>query len=103
MLVLPPRARRRCSCQAMGEPFESLAYAEMLWVDRLGVYLRAAMQDGGPPRDLRVPFVREVEDEREARSAVTMMAQVAWESQRSYVPQMVPRPPPPPQQSEEEQ
>lgn len=36
-----------------------------------------------------MPFVRPVEDEREARSALTMMAQVAWESQRPYQPQAV--------------
>lgn len=42
----------------------------------------AAKQDGSEARDLRVPFVRPVEDEREARSALTMMAQVAWEAQR---------------------
>ena len=44
-----------------------------------------------PPRlqEVRVPFVRPVEDEREARSALTMMAQVAWESQRPYQPQAV--------------
>ena len=59
-----------------------MAYAEMLWADRLGIYLRAARQDGSPAIDLRVPFVRAVEDEREARSALTMMAQVAWEAQR---------------------
>lgn len=40
--------------------------------------LRAAKQDGSEPRDLRVPFVRPVEDEREARSALTMMAQVCF-------------------------
>ncbi|KAL4857189.1 Glutamyl-tRNA reductase-binding protein [Chlorella vulgaris] len=85
----------RISCHALGEAFEDMAWAEMLWVDRLGVHMRAARQDGSPPRDLRVPFVRPVEEEREARSALTMMAQVAWEAQRPYQPQTVP---PPPQQ-----
>ena len=69
-----------------------MAYAEMLWADRLGIYLRAARQDGSPAIDLRVPFVRAVEDEREARSALTMMSQVAWEAQRPYQPVAVPRP-----------
>ena len=86
----PPR-----SCYALGEAFEDMAYAELLWVDRLGVHLRAARQDGSPAQDLRVSFVRAVEDEREARSALTMMAQVAWESQRPYQPQTVPREAPP--------
>lgn len=82
-----------CSCHALGVSFEDMAWAELLWVDRLGVYLRAAPQDGGPAHDLRVSFVREVEDEREARSALTMMAQVAWEAQRPYSPQAAPVPP----------
>ena len=52
-----------------------MAWGELLWVDRLGMYLRAVRQDGSAPGDLRVPFVRPVGDEREARSALTMMAQ----------------------------
>lgn len=67
-----------------------MAWGELLWVDRLGMYLRAVRQDGSAPRDLRVPFVRPVGNEREARSALTMMAQVAWEAQRPYQPVAVP-------------
>lgn len=156
LLRRPPRAAR--SCHEAGAAFDDMAWAEMLWVDRLGIYLRAARQDGSAPQvrlpappvtreasamhmqasagrckwcvaccigrmavkqrarpmastegymanapgllgrqpgaylpspalparpqDIRVPFVRPVEDEREARSALTMMAQVAWEAQR---------------------
>lgn len=76
-----------------------MAWAELLWVDHLGVYLRATAQDGSPARDLRVPFVRAVEDEREARSALTMMAQIAWEAQRPYQPQAVPKAPQEPEHS----
>lgn len=79
----------RISCHEAGVAFEDMAWAEMLWVDRLGIYLRAGRQDGSAPQDIRVPFVRPVEDEREARSALTMMAQVAWEAQRPYTPQAV--------------
>ena len=70
---------------------EDMYYAELLWVDRLGAYLKAVAQDGGSAM-LRVPFEREVEDEREARSALTMMAQVAWELERPYNPVAVPIP-----------
>lgn len=77
-----PCASFPCSCHALGVAFEDMAWAEMVWVDRLGVHMRAARQDGSAAQDLRVPFVRPVEDEREARSALTMMAQVAWEAQR---------------------
>jgi len=75
----------RISGHAIGMGMEDMYYAELLWVDRLGAYFRAVGQ-GGEQRTLRVPFEREVEDEREARSALTMMAQVAWELERPYNP-----------------
>lgn len=62
----------------------------MTWVDRLGFDLSVAvkddLEDAGPAKllELRIPFEKEVADEREARSALTMMAQVAWESERKY-------------------
>ena len=62
-----------------------MAYAELLWLDRLGMYIRAEVA-GGPPQVVRVPFYRPVLDERDARSVVTMAAQIAWEAERSYVP-----------------
>ena len=37
---------------------------------------------------VRVTFAREVTDERDARSTLTMLAQVAWERERSYIPVM---------------
>jgi Protein of unknown function (DUF2470) len=60
-------------------------YAELLWVDRLGAYVHAVGQDGSDVT-LRVPFPREVSDDREVRSALTMLAQVAWEKERTYTP-----------------
>ena len=62
----------------------------MTWVDRLGfdlsVAAKSSMEDEGPAKllEIRIPFEREVADEREARSALTMMAQVAWEAERNY-------------------
>jgi len=62
----------------------------MTWVDRLGFDLRVWLRtgDGTPPalREVRIPFSREAADEREARSSITMMAQVAWEKERNYTP-----------------
>lgn len=81
----------RIASRALGASFEDLAYAELLWVDRLGVYLQAVGQDGGAGA-LRVPFAREIADERDARSALTMMAQVAWEAERPYNPVAAPIP-----------
>lgn len=64
---------------------EDMYYAELLWVDRLGAYFKAVTQ-AGAPTTLRVPFARPVDDERDARSALTMMAQMAWEIERPYQP-----------------
>lgn len=69
--------------------------ASMIWVDKLGFDLRvlarpvtvslaAAADLPTSVMDLRIPFPREVTEEREARSAITMMAQVAWEKERSF-------------------
>lgn len=71
-----------------------MAYAELLWVDRLGVYVLSELAGGGDASGngsggasvVRVPFLRPVLDERDARSAITMAAQLAWESERAYVP-----------------
>jgi hypothetical protein len=62
-----------------------MAYAELLWLDRLGMYIRSEVI-GRAPEVVRVPFYRPVLDERDARSVITMAAQLAWESERSYVP-----------------
>lgn len=43
---------------------------------------------------VRVTFAREVVDERDARSTLTMLAQLAWERERNYVP-VVPQIPDP--------
>ncbi|KAL0019000.1 hypothetical protein WJX79_004765 [Trebouxia sp. C0005] len=59
----------------------------LLWIDELGLYAYAKLirQDGFV---IRVPFLRPVTDERDARSTLTMLAQVAWEHERSYTPVM---------------
>ena len=75
----------RISSAALQVPFEDLYYSELLWVDRLGAYLRAVAQDGSS-ETVRVPFAREVDDERGVQSALTMMAQVSWETERPYQP-----------------
>lgn len=79
----------------LGVPLVDMAYAELLWLDRLGMYIRSevapggdegASSGGGGPQVVRVPFYRPVLDERDARSVITMAAQIAWEGERSYVP-----------------
>ena len=41
-----------------------------------------------PAQVVRVTFAREVTDERDALSTLTMLAQVAWERERNYIPIM---------------
>jgi hypothetical protein len=58
-------------------------------VDRLGVYLYV-QRLGQAGEVVRVAFLRPVTDERDARSSLTLMAQLAWERERSYVPVSIP-------------
>ena len=88
--------------------FDDLSSAELLWVDEAGCYVWASFLGGDhSPRSpavvspspssshslesvdgacLRVPFPRKALDERDARSALTMLSQLAWEAERQYVP-----------------
>ena len=79
----PPSPWR--SCDALRQPLEDMFYAELLWVDKAGVYLQAVDQSGAS-EVLRLPFMRPVEDERDARSQLTILAQQAWERERTWNP-----------------
>ncbi|KAL3701672.1 hypothetical protein R1sor_019694 [Riccia sorocarpa] len=57
----------------------------MTWVDRLGFDLHVLTKNR-QMLEIRIPFMREVADERDARSSLTMMAQIAWERERSLNP-----------------
>lgn len=79
-------------CTTFAGVEEQVEEASMIWVDCLGFDLRV-LTGGSPPqlRDIRVPFTHgPVSDERDARSKVTMMAQVAWEQKRKYIPFSLP-------------
>uniref|UniRef100_A0A383VSP0 DUF2470 domain-containing protein n=1 Tax=Tetradesmus obliquus TaxID=3088 RepID=A0A383VSP0_TETOB len=77
----------------LGVPLIEMLYAELLWVDRLGMYVRAEVL-GRQPAVVRVPFHRPVLDERDARSVVTMASHISWEADRKYVPPPLPTPTP---------
>ena len=74
------------TCTSFGTCVQ-MSYAELLWVDHLGMYVRLETE-GHPdgPMVARVPFYRPVLDERDARSVITMAAQIAWEEERPYTP-----------------
>eukprot|EP00271_Cylindrocystis_brebissonii_P017237 TRINITY_DN4399_c0_g2_i1.p1 TRINITY_DN4399_c0_g2~~TRINITY_DN4399_c0_g2_i1.p1 ORF type:complete len:423 (-),score=64.08 TRINITY_DN4399_c0_g2_i1:369-1637(-) len=86
----------RLMCEIFAGVVEKVEEASMIWVDRFGFDLRVLTEgtgynsDGSPNlllRDIRVPFTRAlVTDERDARSSLTMMAQMAWEAKRKYIP-----------------
>lgn len=76
---------RIASCQ-LGVPLSDMQYCELLWLDHLGMYVRAEAQGKDDTLVVRVPFYRPVLDDRDARSVITMAAQNAWESERNYVP-----------------
>jgi len=94
----------RIAAAAAGVGFDDLASAELLWVDEAGCYVWASFLNGsdasGKPLSaissasldsadgacLRVRFPRKALDERDARSALTMLSQLAWEAERQYVP-----------------
>ncbi|KAL4182044.1 hypothetical protein AMTRI_Chr12g240490 [Amborella trichopoda] len=57
--------------------------ARMVWIDRLGFDVRILT----PQMDVlevRIPFPREVTDEKGAKSSLTCMSQLAWEVEKNY-------------------
>ncbi|KAL1829328.1 hypothetical protein ACET3Z_007740 [Daucus carota] len=57
--------------------------ANMIWVDRLGFDVRLT----SPQNDVfevRIPFPREVTDEKGAKSSFNCMSQLAWEMEKHY-------------------
>ena len=57
--------------------------AKLIWVDRLGFDMRIY----SPKKDVfenRIPFPREVADEKGAKSSFNSMSQLAWEVEKNY-------------------
>ncbi|KZV43203.1 glutamyl-tRNA reductase-binding protein, chloroplastic [Dorcoceras hygrometricum] len=57
--------------------------AKMVWIDRLGfdLHLRSVQKD---VYEVRIPFPREVADEKGAKSSFSGMSQLAWEVEKHY-------------------
>eukprot|EP00249_Psilotum_nudum_P026974 c34148_g1_i1 orf=2-1051(+) len=72
-------------CNAYSSLDLQVEEAHMTWVDRHGFDLRV-LTSSQEILEIRIPFSREVTDERDARSTLTMMAQIAWEYERNYTP-----------------
>ena len=57
--------------------------AKLIWVDRLGFDMRIY----SPQKDVfevRIPFPREVADEKDAKLSFNSMSQLAWEVEKNY-------------------
>ncbi|MED6162221.1 hypothetical protein PIB30_068356 [Stylosanthes scabra] len=59
--------------------------AKMIWVDRLGFDMRLLSTQKGI-FEVRIPFPREVTDEKGAKSTFNCMSQLAWEVERNFQP-----------------
>mmetsp|Transcript_26314 Transcript_26314/g.36358 ORF Transcript_26314/g.36358 Transcript_26314/m.36358 type:complete len:361 (+) Transcript_26314:106-1188(+) len=64
---------------------ERVESAQMIWADKFGIDMRATCE-GGVLKNVRLSFIREIHDEREARSALTVLGQYAWELEKQYNP-----------------
>lgn len=73
-------------CKIYARVEAEVVKVSMTWVDRLGFDMQVLTRDPQEIREIRIPFPREVVDERDARSSLTIMAQVAWEQERKYTP-----------------
>lgn len=80
-----------CPALACRTRLPQMSYAELLWLDARGLYVRAEAL-GRPPAVVRVPFYRPVLDERDARSVLTMASHINWEAERQYTPPPVASP-----------
>ncbi|KAK1289658.1 hypothetical protein QJS10_CPB18g00268 [Acorus calamus] len=64
------------------DDFKEVTDAKMIWVDRLGFDLHLYWQ--GETFEVRIPFPREVTDEKGVKSSFNTMAHLAWEVEKSY-------------------
>ncbi|KAA3489442.1 glutamyl-tRNA reductase-binding protein, chloroplastic isoform X1 [Gossypium australe] len=74
------------SCLQISSVFDAISLvseAKMIWVDRLGFDLRIYSPQKGV-FDVRIPFPREVTDEKGAKSSFNGMSQLAWEVEKNF-------------------
>ncbi|KAK6915151.1 hypothetical protein RJ641_020268 [Dillenia turbinata] len=57
--------------------------AKIVWVDHLGFDMRLWSVDNGV-YEIRIPFPREVADEKGAKSSFNCMSQLAWEVEKNF-------------------
>lgn len=57
--------------------------AKLIWIDRLGFDLRLWSPQEGI-FEVRIPFPRDVTDEKGAKSTFNCMSQLAWEVEKNF-------------------
>lgn len=77
-------------CFVYGGVEDEVEEVSMTWVDKLGFDLRVLLRETQQLREIRIPFDREVRDDRDARSSIMIMAQTLWELERNYIPPVIP-------------
>ncbi|RVW89392.1 Glutamyl-tRNA reductase-binding protein, chloroplastic [Vitis vinifera] len=78
-LIVPEEDMFLTGCHFLWQASE----AKLIWVDRLGFDMRIS----SPQQDVfevRIPFPREVTDEKGAKSSFNSMSQLAWEVEKNY-------------------
>ncbi|CAH1424209.1 unnamed protein product [Lactuca virosa] len=70
-------------CNVFVDSDVQVSEAKMVWVDRLGfdIHLYSPQND---VFEIRIPFPREVTDEKGAKSSFNGMSQTAWEVEKNY-------------------
>lgn len=71
-------------CTEFGGFVDGVESVEMVNIDRLGFDILVTVN--GERTGKRIQFPREMKDERDARSNLTMMSQLSWERERNYTP-----------------
>lgn len=71
-------------CSVYVETDVQVTNTKMIWVDRLGFDLH--IQSEGFIFEARIPFPREVTDEKGVKSTFNSMSHLAWEVEKHYVP-----------------
>lgn len=67
------------SCNLLSQVLD----AKMVWVDRLGFDIRVTSTQNDV-FEVRIPFPREVTDEKGAKSSFNGMSQLAWEVEKNF-------------------
>lgn len=70
-------------CRIYADLSFQVSEAQIVWIDRLGFDMRLYSPESGL-FELRIPFPREVSDEKGVKSSFNGMSQIAWEVEKNF-------------------